>query len=302
MPKPDSLEIGTRKITCWFNDMQQAGVFFTNAIAVVNQKMPKVRYLAPFTVSLLTERTGDRLSYNDDVNPKNDWPRYIWTPKEAEIFITGNAQRKFQKLDAEISALLENIQGNKSFPTCRFWPNEACVLGTKCCLQFYHDLKRPARSVRHREESDTVDRNALGMANLWLNKSAPPPYVVYTSLCRHVTIDTGRSCVNQPTHHTIQEDPVEGGAAARDRLQFVEEAGAAQDIAERDLAVEWEAPTTAQDVAERDLAAEWAAPLRETPRIRIVCLGLSPPPTPYALTILSQRTCRTQFQDKHTPN
>jgi len=162
MPKPDSLEIGIHKITCWFKDMQPAGVFFTNAIAIVNQKMPKVRYLAPFTVSLLTERTGDRLSYNDDVNPKNDWPRYICTPKEAEIFITGNAQRKFQKLEGEMSALLENIQGNKSFPTCRFWPNEVCFLGTKCCLQFYHDPKRPARSVRHREESDTADRNAPG--------------------------------------------------------------------------------------------------------------------------------------------
>jgi len=37
---------------------------------------------------------------------------------------------------------------------------------------------------------------------------------------------------------------VEGGAAAMDRLQFVEEAGAAQDMAERDLAAEWAAPTT----------------------------------------------------------
>ena len=214
MPKPDSLEIGIHKITCWFKDMQPAGVFFTNAIAIVNQKMPKVRYLAPFTVSLLTERTGDRLSYNDDVNPKNDWPRYICTPKEAEIFITGNAQRKFQKLEGEMSALLENIQGNKSFPTCRFWPNEVCFLGTKCCLQFYHDPKRPARSVRHREESDTADRNAPGMGNFWLNKSAPPPYVVYTPPCRHATFDTGRSCVNQPTLLTIQEDPVAGGASA----------------------------------------------------------------------------------------
>jgi len=62
MPKPDSLEIGIHKITCWFKDMQQVGVFFTNAIAIVNQKMPEVRYLAPFTVSLLTERTGDRRS------------------------------------------------------------------------------------------------------------------------------------------------------------------------------------------------------------------------------------------------
>ena len=37
---------------------------------------------------------------------------------------------------------------------------------------------------------------------------------------------------------------MEGGAAARDRLRFVEEAGAAQDMAERDLAAEWAAPTT----------------------------------------------------------
>jgi len=118
------------------------------------------------------------------------------------------------------------------------------VLGTKCCLQFYHDPKRPARSVQHREESDTADRNAPGMGNFWLNKSAPPPYVVYTPLCRHVTLDKGRSCVNQPTHHTIQEDPVEGGATAMDRLWFVEEAGAAQDMAERDLVVEWVVPTT----------------------------------------------------------
>jgi len=79
MPKPVSLEIGIHKITCWFKDMKQAGVFFTSAITIVNQKMPKVRYLAPFTVSLLTERIGDRLSYNDEVNPKNGWPRYTCT-------------------------------------------------------------------------------------------------------------------------------------------------------------------------------------------------------------------------------
>ena len=95
-------------------------------------------------VSLLTKRTGDRFSYNDDVNPKNDWSRYICTLKETEIFLNGNAQRKFQKLEGEMSDLLENIQGNKSFPTFRFCPNEVCVLGTKCCLQFYHDPKGPA--------------------------------------------------------------------------------------------------------------------------------------------------------------
>ena len=58
MPKPVSLEIGIHKITCVFKDMQQAGVFFTSAITIVIQKMPTVRYLAPFTVSLLTERIG----------------------------------------------------------------------------------------------------------------------------------------------------------------------------------------------------------------------------------------------------
>jgi len=227
-------------------------------------------------VSLLTKRTGDRFSYNDDVNPKNDWPRYICTLKEAEIFITGNAQRKFQKLEGEMSALLENIQGNKSFPTCKFWPNEVCVLGTKCCLQFYHDPKRPARSVRHSEESDTADRNAPGMGNFWLNKSVPPPYVVYTPMCRHVTIDKGLSCVTQPTHHTILEDPVEGGVTDMDRLRFVEEARTAQDMAERDLTAEWAAPTTGS-ATDKDRPPGFVPPPPPPP-----------PPTPYALTILSK--------------
>jgi len=37
---------------------------------------------------------------------------------------------------------------------------------------------------------------------------------------------------------------VEGGAATMDRLRFVEEAGAAQDVAERNLAAEWAVLTT----------------------------------------------------------
>jgi len=41
--------------------------FVHRTLYIVNQQMPKVRYLAPFTASLLTERTGDRQSYNDDV-------------------------------------------------------------------------------------------------------------------------------------------------------------------------------------------------------------------------------------------
>ena len=65
-----------------------------------------------------------------------------------------------------------------------------------------------------------------------------------TPLCRHATIDKERRCVTQTTHHTIQEDTVEGGAATMDRLRFVEEAGAAQDVAERNLAAEWAALTT----------------------------------------------------------
>ena len=131
LPKPDSLEIGMNPRDNVLLQQHAAG----RSLPIVNQKMPEVRYLAPFTVSLLTERTGDRRSYNDDVSPKNDWPRYTCTPKEEETFIAGNAQHNSQKLECDMNALLENIQENKSFPTCRFWPNEACVLGTKCCLQ-----------------------------------------------------------------------------------------------------------------------------------------------------------------------
>jgi len=154
IPKPDSLEIGCHQITFWFMEMAEAGVSFTKTSTSVNQ-LPKVRYFPPFTVSLLTKRIGNRLSYNDDTNPKNDWPRYTCTPKDAETFTFGNTQRKIQKLEGEMSDLLENLRGNKLFPTYRFWPTESCVLGTKCCLQYYHDPKR-ARSSRHCDESDTT--------------------------------------------------------------------------------------------------------------------------------------------------
>jgi len=56
-----------------------------------------------------------------------------------------------------MSALLENIQGNKSFPTCRFWPNEACVLGTNVVFSstmtpsalraLYDTAKKATRSI-----------------------------------------------------------------------------------------------------------------------------------------------------------
>ena len=42
-----------------------------------------------------------------------------------------------------------------------------------------------------------------------------------TPLCRRATIDKERRCVTQTTHHTIQEDTVEGGATMA-RLRFVD--------------------------------------------------------------------------------
>jgi len=219
-------------------------------------------------VSLLTERIGDRLSYHDDVNPKSDWPRYTCTPKEAEIFTTGKAQRKIQKLEGEMSALLANIQGNKSFPSCRYWPSEPCLLGTKCCLKFYHDPKRTARTVRQREESDTAERNAPGTGNPGLSHSAPPPCVMSTPLCRYATIDKEMRCVTQTTHHTIQEDTVaEGGAAAMARLRFVQETGAAQDMAERNLAAEWAVLTTGSAMDNKRVPGFVPPPLPPTPSL-----------------------------------
>ena len=116
-----------------------------------------------------------------------------------------------------------------------------------------------------------TDRNAPGMGNFWLNKSAPPPYVVYTPLCMHVTIDKGRSCVAQPTHHTIQEDPVEGGAAAMDRLRLVEEAGAVEDMEERDLAAEWVVPTTGS-ATDKDRPPGFVPP-PPPPTLSLYCLN-----------------------------
>ena len=42
---------------------------------------------------------------------------------------------------------------------------------------------------------------------------------------------------------------MEGGAAAMDRFRFVEEAGAVQDVAERNLAAEWTELTTGSAIS-----------------------------------------------------
>ena len=44
--------------------------------------------------------------------------------------------------------------------------------------------------------------------------------------------------------HPSDEVTVEGGAVAMDRLRLVEEAGAAQDVTERNMTAEWAALTT----------------------------------------------------------
>jgi len=84
-----------------------------------------------------------------------------------------------------------------------------------------------------------------------------------------VRIDKGRSCVNQSIHLTIQEDPVEGGAAVLDSLRCVEEVGVVEDMQEQDLAVEWAASATG------------SATDKNCPP------GFVPPPTPLLLSLYS---------------
>jgi len=90
-----------------------------------------------------------------------------------------------------------------------------------------------------------------------------------TPLCRHATIDKERHCVTQTTHHTIQEDTVEGGAAAMDSLRFVEEAGAVQDMAERNLAAEWTVLTTGSAMDNKRVPGFVPPPLPPTPSRRL---------------------------------
>ena len=57
--------------------------------------------------------------------------------------------------------------------------------------------------------------------------------------------NTSLSCISHPYARRFHsEDTVEGGEAAMDRLRLVEEAGAAQDVAERNMTAEWVALTT----------------------------------------------------------
>ena len=253
VPKPDSLEIGCHRMTFWFTEMAEGGVLFTKTSAIVNQ-LPKVRHFSPFTVSLLTKRIGNRLSYNGDTTPKNDWPRYTCTPKEAETFTFGNTQRKIQKLEGEMRDLLENLRGNKLFPTCRFWPNESCALGTKCCLQYYHDPKR-ARSSRHHDKSDTTDRSAPGESAYTID-NAPSTPLVPAHKCKHMSTDNERSYVKQHVPYTIQEDPAEGGVATLDRWQGAEEAGAPEATQGQDQVTVWVAPTSAS-ATDKDLVSQY---------------------------------------------
>ena len=67
--------------------------------------------------------------------------------------------------------------------------------------------------------------------------------------------------------HTIQEDTVEGGAAAMDRFRFVEEAGAAQDVAERNLAAEWAALPTGSAMDNKHVPGFVPPPLPPTPSL-----------------------------------
>ena len=58
------------------------------------------------------------------------------------------------------------------------------------------------------------------------------------------------SCISHPYARRLNsEDTVEGGAVAMDRLRLVEEAGAAQDVAERNMTAEWAALTTGSAIS-----------------------------------------------------
>ena len=58
------------------------------------------------------------------------------------------------------------------------------------------------------------------------------------------------SCISHPyTRRLNSEDTVEGGAVAMDRFQLVEEAGAAEDVAERNMTAEWAALTTGSAIS-----------------------------------------------------
>ena len=53
------------------------------------------------------------------------------------------------------------------------------------------------------------------------------------------------SCISHPYARRLNsEDTVEGGAVPMDRLRLVEEAGAGQDVAERNMTAEWAVLTT----------------------------------------------------------
>ena len=58
------------------------------------------------------------------------------------------------------------------------------------------------------------------------------------------------SCISHPYARRLNsEDTVEGGAVAMDRLRLVEEAGAAQDVAERNRPAEWAPLTTGSAIS-----------------------------------------------------
>jgi len=298
VPKPDSLEIGCHRITFWFTEMAEGGVFFTKTSAIVNQ-LPKVRYFCPFTVSLLTKRIGNRLSYNDDTTPKNDWPRYTCTPKEADTFTFGNTQRKIQKLEGEVRDLLENLRGNKLLPTCRFWPNKSCALGTKCCLQYYHDPKR-ARSSRHRDKSDTTDKSAPGASSYTID-NGPPTLLVPAHMCEHMSTDHERSYVKQYVPYTIQEDPAQGGVATLGRRQGAEEAGAPEAMQGQDPVTIWVAPTTAS-ATDNDLVSRYSPHppsctllLYTTNRLMIAFITCKSNLVPLLEGLCTSNPCRSEF-------
>ena len=58
------------------------------------------------------------------------------------------------------------------------------------------------------------------------------------------------SCISHPYARRLNsEDTVEGGEVAMDRLRLVEEAGATQDVAERNMTAEWAALTTGSAIS-----------------------------------------------------
>ena len=58
------------------------------------------------------------------------------------------------------------------------------------------------------------------------------------------------SCISHPHARRLNsEDTVEGGEVAIHRLRLVEEAGAAQDVAERNMTAEWAALTTGSAIS-----------------------------------------------------